>query len=310
MKFLDSARSILLWLAIAGAAPTSAAAEVITIDSALLQLIEQVDVPARASGVLSSVDVHEGDIINAGTKLAQLDTKSVTLHYQRASIELQLSVEKASNQVAIRSAERAIQFARSENDRMRRVAEGLPGSVSESVLEEARFKLDQAKLDLEQAQHELRVNQISEKLKKHALVLGQHELELREIVAPVNGVVVEVVRHPGEWVEPGEKVIRIVRIDRLRAEGLLHIRHVTPELKGSTATVTVAVPGQSEMQSTGQIVFVSPEVNPVNGLVRISVEFDNPKNFLRPGLRARITIGSVGLPPTSESTSRAVRLTR
>jgi macrolide-specific efflux system membrane fusion protein len=310
MKRLHSVGSLLALLAAIGAPATAARAEDITIDSALLQLIEQVDVPGRAPGILSSVDVLEGDAVRAGMKLARLDDKDVKLHYQRAAIELQLSAEKASNQVAIRTAERALEYARAENDRMQRAAEGLPGSVSESVLEEAKFKLDRAKLDLEQAQHELRVNQITEQLKKQELALGQHQIELREVVSPVDGIVVEVVRHEGEWVEPGEKVIRIVRIDRLRAEGLIHIRHVTEQLKGAAATVSVAVPGQSEVRSTGQVVFVSPEVNPVNGLVRISVEFVNRQNRLRPGLRARITIPSSDPRQSPESTSRTDPLRR
>jgi macrolide-specific efflux system membrane fusion protein len=297
-------------LAVVGAACVPATAEEITIDSALLQLIEQVDVPAQVAGVLSSVNVLEGDIVKAGTKLAQLDDKSVKLVYQRAAIELQLSAEKASNQVAIRSAQRALEFARSENDRRQRAAAGLAGSVSESVLEEARHKLDQAELELQQSQHESRVNQLTEKLKKQELLLGQREIEQRQIIAPVSGVVVEIVRHAGEWVEPGEKVLRIVRIDRLRAEGLIHVRNVTGKLKGSTATVAVTIPGQGEMQLSGQVVFVSPEVNPVNGLVRISVEFANTKHLFRPGLRARITIPSPGLQPPLESTSRTEHLTR
>jgi multidrug efflux pump subunit AcrA (membrane-fusion protein) len=38
-------------------------------------------------------------------------------------------------------------------------------------------------------------------------------------------------------------------------------------------------------------VFVSPEVDPVNGQVRVLAEVDNPDGVLRPGLRATMTIG-------------------
>ena len=44
----------------------------------------------------------------------------------------------------------------------------------------------------------------------------------RKIFAELSGIVVEVNRHPGEWVEPSETVFRLLRMDRLRAEGFLH----------------------------------------------------------------------------------------
>jgi macrolide-specific efflux system membrane fusion protein len=302
MKLPESLLSVSIWLFAVGVA-CSAAPDTIVIDSALLQLIEQVDVPARVSAVLSSMNVAEGDVISAGAKVAQLDDKEMKLNLERAAIELELSSEKANNQVAIRSAQRSLEHARTEHERLQRTASGLPGSVSQSALDEVKLKLDQSQLDLEQAQHDLRLSQLTAKLKKQELALGKHQIAQREIVAPVNGVVVEVVRHAGEWVQPGDKVIRMVRIDRLRAEGLIHVRHVTDDLKGSPATVTVEIPERPEVQVPGQVVFVSPEVNPVNGLVRISVEFTNPNNLLRPGLRGQIAIPAAGLKKSSVSAS-------
>jgi macrolide-specific efflux system membrane fusion protein len=40
----------------------------------------------------------------------------------------------------------------------------------------------------------------------------------------------------------------------------------------------------------GQVVFVSPEIDPVNGQVRVLIEIDNPELTLRPGTRATAVI--------------------
>jgi macrolide-specific efflux system membrane fusion protein len=295
---------------LASCACAADATDQISIDSALLQLIEQVEVPARVSGVLSSIEVVEGAVVSAGTKLARLDTEESMLLYRRAAVEFELSSERANNDVGLRSAQKSLSFARSELGRVERASAELPGSVSQSQLEEKKLKAEQAELDLEQAKHEARLNQLTEKLKKQELDLGKHQIDVRQILAPVNGVVVEVVRHAGERVEPGDKVVRIVRIDRLRAEGLIHVRHATAELRGSAATVTVAPPGSEELQCPGQVVFVSPEVNPVNDLVRISVEFSNPENRLKPGLRAKITIPSSKIGQSRPSAPQVGRVAR
>jgi macrolide-specific efflux system membrane fusion protein len=281
---------VVVLLCIAAGPAVGDAAEAVSADSAILQLIEQVDVPARVPGQLISVAVREGDLVDQGAPVAQIEDGESKLLYRQALVELELSVEQAANNVAIRSAQRSLDFARAEDNRLERAAVELPGSVSISECEQAKHKVDQAELDIERAQLESRLDKLKEKLKRQELDLGKYRIGMKKIMAPLPGVVVEVLRHQGEWVEPGDKVVRIVGIDRLRAEGLLHVRHVTSELKGKPATVVATIPGQPEVKCTGEIVFVSPEVNPVNGLVRISVEFENPDRLLRPGLRAKITI--------------------
>jgi macrolide-specific efflux system membrane fusion protein len=272
-------------------------------ESALLQLVEQVDVPARTSGVLASVAVAEGSMVEVGDVLGQIDDRQAQMMYQRAAIELNLSKENTKNDIAIRSAQKALSFATAELGRLDRAATGLPGSISQSQIEESKLRVGKAEFELEAARHEARLNKLNEQLKEQELALSKHELDVRRITGPIPGIVVDVLRHAGEWVEPGDKVVRIVRIDRLRAEGLIHNDSVPANWRNIDATVSVGPDSQPKHQVAGKISFVSPEVNPVNGLVRICVEIENPKNTLKPGQRARITIASpsFGGPARAES---------
>ncbi|HEY3392532.1 MAG TPA: efflux RND transporter periplasmic adaptor subunit [Lacipirellulaceae bacterium] len=282
-------------------------AEPLVVESALLRLTQQVDVPARAQGVISTIHVAEGDSVEQGTLLAQMDDTEARLLEGRAAIELQLNKEKVNNDVAIRSAQRALVFNKSEFERLERVRRDTPGSISASELEERRFRAEQAELDLEKAQHERRQDELSADLKAKELELSQYSIDVRKILAPINGVVVEVLRQPGEWVEPGEKVLRIVRIDRLRVEGMVHARDLPPDLRGAPVTITMELPGKGETTFEGKIVFVSPEISPVNGQVRVWAEVDNKDGLLKPGLRPRMTI----VPATvDQSAGAAARLDR
>ncbi len=266
------------------------AADQLVVESALLRLTQQVEVPARAQGVLSSIKAVEGDRVKKGELLGQVDDAEARLLQKRAAIDLQLNKEKVDSDVAIRSAQRALGFNRSEFQRLERAAKNIPRSISTSELEELRFRADKAELDLQEAQHARRVDQLSVDLKNQELELSNHNVEIRKIIAPINGVVVEVLRQPGEWVEPGEKVLRIVRMDRLRVEGLIHIRDLPPNLRGADVSIAMELPGKGEMAFPGKVVFVSPEISPVNGQVRIWAEVDNRQGLLNPGLRPRMTI--------------------
>jgi len=294
-------------LTIFSLASMACSAEPLVVESALLRLTQQVEVPARAQGVISAIHVSEGDAVDQGTLLAQMDDVEARLLEGRAAIELQLNKEKVINDVEIRSAQRAVVFNQAEFKRVERASRDTPGSITISELEETRFRAEQAELDLEKAQHERRQDQLSADLKTKELELSQHNIDVRKIVAPINGVVVEVLRQPGEWVEPGEKVLRIVRMDRLRAEGMVHIRDLPPDLRGAPVSITMELPGKGETTFQGKIIFVSPEISPVNGQVRVWAEVDNKDGLLKPGLRPRMTIAPATV---NQSADTAVGLNR
>lgn len=282
---------------------------VVVAESALIRVIDQIATPARAAGVLAAVEVDEGDLVKQGDLLAKVDDAEEELIYQRAVLEYELAQSKAANDVAIRAAQKAMDFARQEYERLSRASEGIPGSVSKSELEESRVASEQAVLELEKAQHEHKLEKLGVRLKQTEQAVALHNKEIHQIRAPINGIVVEVMRRPGEWVEPGEDVLRVIRIDRLRAEGLVPFEQVTPELVGSASKITVVIPGRADVVAIGRVVFVNPELNPVNGRVRVRVEFDNPRGLLMPGMRATMVIQprrSAAVPPTATPTLREV----
>jgi multidrug resistance efflux pump len=125
---------------------------------------------------------------------------------------------------------------------------------------------------------------------RHEIRVAERAIERHRIVAPIDGVVAEVRRQPGEWLEPGETVLRLVRDDRLRAEGFIHVRQLTPAVLGAAAELEVMLPGRGVVSFPAQVTFVSPEANPINGQVRIWAEVDNADHLLRAGLPARLLI--------------------
>jgi macrolide-specific efflux system membrane fusion protein len=84
--------------------------------------------------------------------------------------------------------------------------------------------------------------------------------------------------------------VRVLRVDRLRVEGFVPVKQLPGELEGRRVTLTVDLPGKPGAIFDGSVVFVSPEVNPVNGQVRVWAEVENPKLLLRPGIRGSLAI--------------------
>jgi multidrug efflux pump subunit AcrA (membrane-fusion protein) len=113
----------------------------------------------------------------------------------------------------------------------------------------------------------------------------------RQIVAPFDGVIVQVFVRLGEWVEPGQKALRIVNIDRLKAEGFLPATAADAKLLGAPVRLTLDLAGEDAAAFEGKVSFVSPEVDPITGQVRVWAEIENGAGRLRPGQPVRMVIG-------------------
>ncbi len=190
----------------------------IEVSAVLVKLIEQVDVPAREAGVLEEVSVREGQMIDAGAAVAQIDDTAARFDKRKAELELEGARKLADSDVKVRFARKSAEVAESELRRALRSERKLAESVSASELDQLRLMAEKASLEIEQAELELSLAQSSRALKENDVQSAQHAIERRRIMAPLAGFVAQVHRHQGEWVEPGQTIMRLLRLDRLRAK--------------------------------------------------------------------------------------------
>jgi macrolide-specific efflux system membrane fusion protein len=270
------------WVAAAG----SGATEI----EVFIRLIEQVEVPAREAGELAEVRAKEGQIVRQGEVLAQIEDVEARFARQRAEFETHAAREQAEDDVVVRAAEKGAAVAQTDWQRALRTNAKNPNAISASEVEHLQLTAEKAELDVERAKRDLRVAKINLELKENELEYSRQRLERHKVVAPLDGMVVEMNRRRGEWVEPGEKVLRIVRIDRLRAEGYVDARQARAGWVGMPVVVRVEVGDPAPAGLPGKVVFVSPEIDPVNGQVAVWAEVENPDLRLRPGLRASMEL--------------------
>lgn len=262
----------------------------VTIESAQVTLIAQVRVPAKEAGVLDKLDVKEGQIVEAGQTLGSLESDLATVTRDAAALEHEIATEKATNDIDRRFAAKSYQVSQAELRRATDSVEKFPKSISETELDRMRLTAEKSELQVEQADRDLKLARLEQQLKGKELDSAKLGLERRRIVSPIRGMVVNVYRRSGEWVSPGDPVMRILRIDKLRVEGFLNARTTTRQLDGAPVTLTIELADNRREEFSGKIVFVDPEVEPVSGQFRIWAEVDNRENLLAPGLHGKLTI--------------------
>lgn len=289
MRLLSAAPVI-----VAMACPVSAAAETIRLPAVQIVLIDDVHVPARAAGTIRTINSAEGARVPQGGLIAQIDDRRARLTVEQARGELEIEEAKANNDINVRFAQKSREVARAELRRAENAVKRFAKAVSDSEMDALRLAAERAALQIEQAQRDLAIAAMNVKLRKNELEAAEAELERHRIVAPFAGMVVELKRRRGEWVQPGETVARLVRIDRLRAKGFLKADSIRGELLGRPVTVTVDLPGEPAAEFSGVVSFVSPEVDPNDGVLAVWADIRNPDLRLKPGLHGEMSIEPAG----------------
>jgi macrolide-specific efflux system membrane fusion protein len=201
---------------------------------------------------------------------------------------------ESDNDVDARYAKRTLEVRQRELQQSVIANDQFPGSVSETEIAKLQLVVDQSRLAIEQAEHELQVARAVAKEKLATSRIVEARLRKHGVEAPVGGYAVEIVVEPGEWVEAGKPIVRIISLQPIRVECFVDGRTHGPELVGRVIEFFPAggeKATSAESQSlTGKVTFVSPELHPVTGQARLWATIDNPKLSARAGMRGRIVI--------------------
>lgn len=269
-----------------------AVAEVV-IDSVVLWPLVEAEVPARQTGVLATIVVEEGAAVEAGALLASLDDQAAKLAVAKAELERAQVHAKATNELRIEYADKALEVARAEMKRSSESNDKFARSISQSQLDVERLTVEKLELERRQAEHDLEIDRFELQLKENAVEAAKLDLDLHGVRAPFAGVVALVRGRAGEWVEPGAPVVRLVAVDRLRAEGFAPASILGKTPIGSRVTFALSREDEAPPFSggiEGTLKFISPEIDPVTGQVRIWAEIDNGEGELRPGQQGQLVL--------------------
>jgi RND family efflux transporter MFP subunit len=271
-------------------AETVAADKPLTIEPAILTIIDQADIPARDAGVLEKLNFTEGLNVRQGDLLAELDFREQEMLRGKARVEVELAAAKAASNVQLDFAKVSHEIAKADEARALESERKFAKSVSKTELDQLRLAVEKTRFEITHAEEEQTLAKLTQNLKEQELELASYKLALRRIIAPFDGAVAQRYRRVGEWVQPGDKVLRLIRTDRLRIEAFVALKFLPPEATSCVARWIVTLPDMKEQTYAAKITFISPEANPVNGQVRLWAEIDNRDGTLRAGQVGRLEI--------------------
>jgi macrolide-specific efflux system membrane fusion protein len=263
----------------------------------LVTAIDDIKVPARDAGSLTKINVKPGALVDVDFVLGEIDNRDTLAKQRIAQGELDAATVQANSQAEIIAAKKGYDVAKAEYDSAKEIKAKNPGAISDQELRRAGFQQDRAQAQIQVAEVENLVHRQTVLIKQAQLDATQVELRKKKIEAPIQGQIVEVYKHMGEWVQPGDPVLRLVRLDRVRVEGFVYAAEAgRTELEGKPVSVKVYLPGGKEVVVNGRVDYASPviEGSGRNRQYRIWTEVDNQfvdGNFvIQPGASAEMTV--------------------
>jgi multidrug resistance efflux pump len=262
----------------------------------LVSLIDDVEVSAQKPGVLTVLDVKEGNYLSRGSAVAVIDDVPAKYLLESARADEAAARTKADSDLQVEYAVATHRTAEAEYRISTTANASLANTVAAVEVEKLRLAAEQARINigLSRLERQVHANEASSFAAKARL--AEADFERHHITAPIDGEVVEVFSRRGEWVEVGKPIARLVRLDRLRVEGFVRFdEHAPADVLRRRVRVEIVNSGGGREAFAGIVTFVSPLVQP-GGEYRIWAEVENRRVddqwLLRPGLEAEMTLES------------------
>jgi RND family efflux transporter MFP subunit len=223
------------------------------------------------TGVLEEILVDRGDEVQEGQLLAVLDSRldEANLRLAQARVDLVAALEAS---LAARN-----YFAQAHER-------------AESLFEQGVISTelrDRAEEEAMLAESRWRVEQESHTLWRMELERSTIALEMRRIVSPLTGVVIDRLVDPGEFVGQAT-LLSIAQLDPLYVEVVAPASLYGSIRVGDSATV---LPGEPAGGSyAAEVTVVDKVLDAASNTFRIRLELPNPGNRLPAGLRARVRL--------------------
>lgn len=203
-----------------------------------ISFIDDIMLPAQESGVISSLSVKEGDAIKAGTVVGKIDDDLFQQILQQAKLRYELASEAAEDSLAIEAAEKKYKVATIEARKTSDLAD--KGSKSESDRLMAIYTMEIAALERDKAIREQQKAGLEKRLEESRYLEAEKHVESHILQSGFDASVIKIMKKPQEYVQKGEAVMRIARMDRLWVQGAIEITDLNPEeVRGKRVTVTV-----------------------------------------------------------------------
>ena len=255
--------------------------------TANLRARRDVEVTAQVDGVAEKLLVEEGDFVQQGQLLCELDDRelqiTVTLNRQQLA-QAKLQLEKSK----IQREKTAVQIENTKVELNRKETAYKEELVSEQEVDQLRYTLEEQEHDERVASSDVR--ELSHRVEELEAQIEQGELQVSrtKIRAPFTGYITERRVELGQLVRSLQRVFQLASFSPLYADVYLSELDTHQIRPGQPARVVLGADERGQTQ--GRVLRISPVVDESTGTVKVTVELGAATQDFRPGAFVRVDI--------------------
>jgi len=236
-----------------------------------------VEVSSAVEGIVSEVLVDKNDRVKKGAVIAHLEAslEAATAELRRVQAELTSDVD---------AQQLALDFSQRSLERVTNLYQKKAASFSE--LDKVKTERAIAAQQLTQAMDRKRQAEL-----EHERALA--DLQRRTITSPIDGIVVERFKEPGEHIDY-EPLLKLAQLDPLRVDVFAPASLYGKIKAGMRAQVTPDI-GNNTQAYNADVVLVDQVIDGPSNTFGIRLSFPNPNNKLPSGLKCRVSFDGVKL---------------
>ncbi|MFZ5968213.1 MAG: efflux RND transporter periplasmic adaptor subunit [Bacillota bacterium] len=273
--------------------------------------LEKRDITADlSSGKVLALHVKEGDTVQAGQVVAELDTTDIAYEIKQAEIKLSIEQEslekmrkanKTRSEIELDNAKIAYADAERAYNQNKVLYES--AAISKSEMDSAKSKFEKAHNDLVLAEanfndveddNDILTQEKNMQLSEMELQKLKDDLEKCKIKSPISGTVVEVAVNEGSNVTQTTPIMQILNVDNLEIETKVSEYDVVKVKEGQPVKITgEAFAGQEYSGKIKLIGAAAVSVNTGQGqetIVEVKVEVTDKNTAMKPGFTANVNI--------------------
>jgi len=267
--------------------------------------IDSLDIPSKQNGVLENLNVEVNQKVIAKQKIGNLDRTAAKLDESVAIVQSQFAATVANDDSDITFAKMIVEESKIALESYEQIS--ARGSATDSEMRSKKLAVSQAELKVHNAVQSLEQAKLKARLSQVAVLTARQHLESLDFIAPFDGTITTVFRQKGEWVQTGQPVVRVIRMDELRVDCFVSRAVVNvASLLEQPALVSVASPNNEVDTLAGQVTRFEPQVT-ATGDIRVSVTVQNQLRngqwILLPGMVVELKIQ----PPSANSSASLLR---
>jgi len=284
---------LILWLSLRDSGPRGAEVEVQAAEPRTLSARvkatgeitpdRKVDISAKVVGEIIDLPVVEGQRVQAGQLLVQIERDL----YESARDQARAALRQA--EVSVRGVEIQLQDAERNLRRVRELQS--QELVSQEALDAAQLAVDTARVQIDAQRQAIEQS-------RSALQRAEDDLARTTIRSPMDGIVIQLDAEKGETVVPGSTnlpgsvIMTVADMSTLLAEVEVSEVDVVDVALGQQAEVTVDALGDEPQQGRVAEIATSGRKDAALGTIRfrVKVALDNPHPDLRPAMTAKVAI--------------------